>query len=224
MQDFFRFENLYRSLDKHYIRESASIDAGSILVLKGASGSGKSTLLKILARLLKADSGEVFFRGQNWQSISPQEWRARIQYLSQKPLMFPLTVKENFSLAFGIKIIQERIDFDLEQLNKYMMELGLPDTMLGQDARQLSGGEAARVALIRALLLNPEVLLLDEPTAFLDDKNGEKVIRLLDRWIKEDNNNRILIIVSHKDGELKGMDHVSYLHMTGHGKENSIGS
>jgi len=212
MEQFFRFNNLYRrfDIDDRYIMESGSVEPGSILAVRGVSGSGKSTLLKMLARLLTPHDGEVIYRGQHWHSYSPMEWRIRIHYVSQYPVLFDGSLEDNFRMPFAISSVQQKRSFNLEQVHQYMQELQLPPNMLGQEAQTLSGGEAARIALIRALLIEPEILLLDEPTAYLDSDSRMRVVRLLNKWLKE-NSERAIIMVSHKDEDIDELENVSVL-------------
>ena len=83
--------------------------------------------------------------------------------------------------------------------------------MLDQEAKTMSGGEAARIALVRALIIEPEILLLDEPTAFLDQDSRHRVINLINEWVQE--NRRAAIIVSHQEEELQYLEHKIILHM-----------
>jgi len=186
------------------------VEPGSILAVTGASGSGKTTLLRMLARLTKPDSGEIIYRGNTCYSIPPAEWRRRVHYVSQKPIVFDGTLEENFRLPFTINAVKSKKDFSLQTARQYMQELQLPLNTLDQEARTMSGGEIARVALIRALLIEPEVLLLDEPTAYLDPESAISVLRLLNKWVKGDSE-RAVIIVSHKKEDLNYLEDVSIL-------------
>ncbi len=203
---FFRFEMIYRCFetDKKYLKESGQVDPGQILTVTGPSGSGKSTLLKILARLLKPQSGEVFWHDRNWHAFSPTEWRRGIQFVSQKPVVFPGLIKDNFRLPFTLKNQKEKADLSMDQVIEYMERTGLSVRMLTQEAKSMSGGEAARLALVRALIIEPEILLLDEPTAFLDHDSRIKTISLLNEWVKE--KQRAIIVVSHQEDDLKYLD------------------
>lgn len=207
---FFRFEKIYRQFDTNrYLEESAEVEAGSILIVTGPSGSGKSTLLKILARLMKPDSGEVYWHDKNWLAYSPVQWRSEIQFVSQKPIIFPGSIKENLMLPFSLKNNKGK-KVNTELILYYMDKTGLPSQMLSQEAKTLSGGEAARVALIRALITEPDILLLDEPTAFLDNETRIVTLETIDEWVKEQN--RAAIIVSHQEEDLKHLNYQAILH------------
>jgi putative ABC transport system ATP-binding protein len=211
MTQFFQFTNLCRHFEQNgrYIMESGSVEPGHILAIRGPSGAGKSTLLKMLARLIIPESGEIIFRGQSWQTISPMAWRTRVHYVAQKPVMFPGTLEENFRMPFKVSSILNGKGFSRENMLQYMAATDLPLSMLSQEAGTLSGGEAARAALIRALLVEPEILLLDEPTAYLDGDNRAAVIDLLNQWVFTQE--RAIIVVSHKDEDISELDNVSIL-------------
>lgn len=204
MTKLLEFKNISRRFEgsQYQLQVSGCLEVGKILAIRGPSGAGKSTLLKILARLLPPESGEMYYQGKPYQQIAPQDWRREIQYLPQKPVVFEGTVEENFRRPFSLNSNQAMLRYAEEQVILYMERLGLNQALLKQEAGKLSGGEAARAALIRSLLLQPQILLLDEPTAFLDEHNAEQVLQLLQNWLAE-NNRRGLVIVSHKLEELQ---------------------
>lgn len=198
------FQQLSRQFEQgKSICVSGQLINGTILAIRGVSGSGKSTLLKILARLLRPDSGEVFFMGKNWLTFPPQEWRTRVHYVAQKPVLFEGSVADNLCLPFSLKTIQQERSFNIEEANQFLERVLLPLSILSQPAQTLSGGEAARVSLVRALLLEPQVLLLDEPTAYLDSDSSKALMGLLCDWLREDS--RGIIIVSHDPDDLEAL-------------------
>lgn len=215
MHKVLEFNELYRPFDKRsvFVRESGSVESGQILSVKGPSGSGKSTLLRMLARIIRSESGDVYWERKHWQTIAPATWRRSIHYVSQKPVMFAGTVEDNLRQPFSLREIKEHATFSEPLCRQYIEELDLPLELLQQNAPSLSGGEASRVALIRALLLEPAVLLLDEPTAYLDGSNRLQLVNLISRWVIE-KPLRAVIIVSHNDDELGGLDNVSSLYMS----------
>lgn len=209
------FKDLYRSLDNRnlYIRESGSVNAGQVLAVQGPSGSGKSTLLRMLARIVSSEAGDVYWRDKHWYSIAPGTWRGHIHYVSQKPVMFAGTGEDNMRLPFALRALKERASYSPELCQQYMEELELPRELLQQNAQTFSGGEAARIALIRALMIEPEVLLLDEPTAYLDSGSRVKLLNMIGRWV-HDKPERAIIMVSHNDNDLGSLDNVVFMHMT----------
>jgi tungstate transport system ATP-binding protein len=147
--------------------EELTIGEGRIYTLMGANGAGKSTLLNILAFLSPPTSGEIFYSGKrvDWHHGSVEEHRRKVTLLHQSPYLFGGTVYDN--VAFGLKARGIRGEEQQRRVDKALDTAGLPG-FRDRKARELSGGEAQRVAMARALALEPEVLLLDEPLANID--------------------------------------------------------
>ncbi|MBN1432311.1 MAG: ATP-binding cassette domain-containing protein [Methanomicrobiaceae archaeon] len=146
---------------------SFNIDEGELVVLTGPSGSGKSTLLKCLNRLVAPGSGSIMLRGADISSCDPAVVRRYITYVGQIPAMFPGTVAENLSYPFSFKANR---GLGMPDFGEILREVGLSSDYCVKNASRLSGGEQQRVAIARALALSPRILLLDEPTASLDEK------------------------------------------------------
>ena len=138
----------------------------------GPSGSGKSTLLRLLNRLADPDAGTVRFHGEDVRSLDPLELRRRAVLVPQLPAPVPGTVADN--VRFGPSLRQREID-----VARPLELAGLDTGYADREAERLSVGEQQRVMLARALALEPEVLLLDEPTAALDDAAKEAVEQAL---------------------------------------------
>lgn len=193
------------------IRVSGELEAGCILDISGPSGSGKTTLLRILARLKPVENGIVYLKGVPWGDFAPAAWRRRVSYLAQKPVLFDGSVKQNLIKPFELANVKQEVTLNLEQAVEIMEHLYLSGSLLDQDARTLSGGEASRVALVRTLLLNPTVLLLDEPLAALDSKASDAVVDLVSSWLEE-NKDRGVILVSHT-GAFERLPNLRSLHL-----------
>ncbi len=131
-----------------------------ILAVAGPSGSGKSTLLRLLNRLDDPVSGTITLDGRDITEWEPRELRRRVAMIFQAAPIFPGTVFDNFKVALPA--------LDLDRANHVLDHVGMPRELLDRPADQLSGGEAQRMSIARALLTEPLVLLADEPTAALD--------------------------------------------------------
>jgi len=139
---------------------------GRIYLLVGHNGAGKSTLLQLLGLLLSPDRGEIRFAGAAVLGAAPrQRLRRQITLVEQSPFLFDGTVYDN--LAFGLRLRDIRGDLQRHRIASALEAVGLKGFEF-RHARALSGGETRRVALARAMVLRPKVLLLDEPTAGLD--------------------------------------------------------
>ena len=203
MDSLFRFSNITLSFNegKQILSASGAVEEGQILAITGPSGAGKSTLLRILCRLIAPETGEILLQGEDAKFFSPQEWRRRVHYLPQKAALFEGSVERNLQKPFDIVSVSRVMSYDGETALHLLTALGLATEMLQQNAGTLSGGEAARVALIRAILLKPQVLLLDEPTAALDDRSRIQVMCMLRQWLEEAPS-RAIILVSHNQDDL----------------------
>lgn len=159
---------------------SFMLERGEVLAVVGPSGSGKSTLLRLLNRLDEPTSGQILLNGVDMRTIAPRELRRRIGMVMQRAYLFPGTVAEN--VAFGPRQRQQVISSG--EIDALLAHVGL-EGYGSRDALTLSGGEAQRVAITRALANEPEVLLLDEPTSALDEAARHGVEALLESLIRE---------------------------------------
>lgn len=171
---------------------SFTLEAGQTVTVTGASGSGKTTLLRLLVRLDPPDAGVVRLHGQDTAAMDPRALRRRMAYVAQDPEMLPGTVMDN--LRAGPRLFGEEID--PEEARRVLRLLGLEGREEDQ-ARELSAGQRLRVALARALQNRPDVLLLDEPTAKLDDVSRRRVEELLGDLV--DRLDVGLVMVTHDD-------------------------
>lgn len=171
----------FKNQDSHsslFSQVSFSLEASKIYDLVGASGSGKSTLLRACARMYELDEGELLLNGVNSCNISPQQWRKKVCLVPQKTALVPGSIQENLVLSWKLKVHAKEVPPPKEQLKKALSQAGLDDLELDRDISQLSGGQAARISLLRVFLTKPHVLLLDEVDAALDDESSQAVSEL----------------------------------------------
>jgi tungstate transport system ATP-binding protein len=182
--------------------DSLDIQRGETLTVVGPNGSGKSTLLLALARLLKPARGDILYEGMSLKQWNELEYRRRISFVFQAPLLMDLTVEQN--VALGLKFRGTPQAETGVRAGKWMRQLGI-ELLAKRRAGQLSGGEAQRVSLARAFVLEPELLLLDEPFAALDPPTHAKLLEDLSTILKQDQ--RTAVFVTHNLSEAAKVSH-----------------
>lgn len=168
-----------------------SIGRGEVFAVIGPTGAGKTTLLRILDLLEVPGAGEIYFDGKRIPRAGRQrlEIRRRMSFIHQKPQVFNLSVYDN--IACGLKWRREERNKIAQKVDRILEMVGLEGHQ-NRNARTLSGGEAQRVALARSLVLEPEVLLLDEPTANLDPVSTDKIEQLISYVARQHNTTMIM--------------------------------
>lgn len=167
---------------------SFEVNQGDRIVIVGASGSGKTTLLKLLNRLLEPSAGTIQFEGKFYSEIPVLQLRQQILFVAQEPKLFGTLIREALSYPLKLrtcKEIDQRIDEILEQMN-------IPREWLERTEFELSTGERQWIAIARALICQPTVLLLDEPIANLDVDRSEILLRILAQI------NSTVLVVTHQ--------------------------
>lgn len=160
---------------------SLEIKAGEAVALMGGSGSGKSTLARILLRLLSCDSGKIYFQGQDITKATAKDlsiFRRNVQFISQRPESFldpRQTLGSSLREAFNVF----NLPYDEEKIKEMLDLVKLNAELLQRYPHQVSGGEIQRICLVRALLLEPKLLVLDEPTSMLDISVQAQILHLL---------------------------------------------
>jgi tungstate transport system ATP-binding protein len=162
--------------------EQLSIAKGETLAVVGPNGAGKSTLLLALVRLLKPQRGEIQFNSQPTAAESDTAYRRRLSLVMQDPLLFDMSVFEN--VAAGLRFRGLERDEIERRVRLWLERLGV-ENLSKRRAGQLSGGEAQRVSLARALALEPQLLLLDEPFAALDPPTRSRLLDDLGALLQE---------------------------------------
>ena len=206
------FENVTLTFDRSGpVLDGVSfrINAGETLAVVGPSGSGKSTIADLLLRLLDPDSGVVRLDGQDLRKVKLSHLRARVVLVEQEPFMFHTTIAENLRYA-----CPTASDDDLEAaaraagIHEFIRNLPLKyETEVGERGMALSAGERQRIAIARAFLADPAVLVLDEPTASLDPASERQVIAGYEAIMK----NRTTILITHRLELASQADHVVVL-------------
>jgi tungstate transport system ATP-binding protein len=183
---------------------SLKMEGGKIFVLIGVNGAGKTTLLRILAGLEKPDTGKLLFNGQELSSF---ELRQVATLVFQRTIFFSRSVYNN--LAFGLRIRGEKGPEAKQKISDALTSVGLKN-FEKRRAKKTSGGEQQRIALARAFLLEPKILLLDEPTANLDPNSA----RIIEKAImSKKNSNTIIVMATHNLGQAKRLaDTVVHMH------------
>lgn len=155
-----------------------AVHAGEIVDLVGASGAGKSTVLKALARMMPDATGDLSLDGEPATAITPAVWRMRVALVAQRPSVLGDTVIEDVWRPWSLKARSHAKRPDEGQVRSLLDRLGLADVALARESGRLSVGQQARLALARVWLTSPDVLLLDEVDAALDDESAERVSSL----------------------------------------------
>jgi ATP-binding cassette subfamily C protein len=160
---------------------SLVVPAGSFVAIVGASGAGKSTLLDLLAGLREPEAGEVRVDGVPLGSVEPEEWHRRLGYVPQESVLLHESILDNVLLGarhLGASAVGRALGAAGAGELLATLPLGLA-TRVGEGGLRLSGGERRRIALARALVGNPDLLLLDEPTSELDAASSAALSRTL---------------------------------------------
>lgn len=174
-----------------------SIGPNDAIYLKGDNGVGKTTLLKILSGLIKPSSGRIQSPTQNWQhNLFPRLKFKDIIYLHQTPYLFDGSVYQN--VAYGIRFNKESQKDKRAQIINALRMVGL-ETLADEHISVLSGGERQRVAMARAWILKPSILLMDEPSASLDKESIERLVIMAEDLLQR---GASLVITSHQTNAL----------------------
>ena len=187
----FSVDNIsYKTKDFTFKNISFDLNRSSEITIIGKSGLGKSTLLKILCRFIKPIHGNIYYNNRSIYNYNESVYRQKVSYCIQNPTLFGKTVQENLDFPFYIK----NIPIDKNRIYKLLTSLSLDRSIYKRNIKTLSGGERQRIAVIRNILINPDVLLLDEISDGLDNKIKEDMRQLLNQ-IK--NNGTSIISVTH---------------------------
>jgi tungstate transport system ATP-binding protein len=177
-----------------------AVDTGEVLAVIGPNGAGKSTLLRVMGLLEAPTAGSVRFQGEHVSLADGLAIRRRMASVFQDPLLTDATVRDNVALGLRFRgVAAERI---APRVTEWLEQLGIAH-LAERQARTLSGGEAQRAALARALVLEPELLLLDEPFSALDQPTREALIEDMGRILRR--RRATAVLVTHDRGEAQAL-------------------
>lgn len=195
------------------------IQAGEKLAIVGESGCGKTTLVKLLLRLFDFENGDILIGGRNIQSFSPQSLRKQIAYVSQNIVLFSGSIRENLEMGIG-KLPEDELDrvCELCSIKSYIDSLPFRyDTSVGENGDSMSGGQKQRLAIARALLRHPSVLILDEATSHLDSITETAIQKMLSELPAS----MTVIMIAHRLSTIKNSDRIVVMD---HGSIAELGS
>jgi putative ABC transport system ATP-binding protein len=164
-----KFSNIsFKDNNKYILKDiSLGINKGDFVSIVGPSGSGKSTFLKLCSSLISPQEGNIFFKNRNFKEYNPVNLRKKISYCFQIPYLLEDTVLDNLKFPYIVRSEDFNINRAQELFNIFNMDI----SFMKKKVNNLSGGEKQRIALMRNLLFQPDVLLLDEVTSALDKNN-----------------------------------------------------
>jgi len=193
------FENVSFAYGRERVLEGISFTArqGEVVALVGASGAGKSTLVDLIPRFIEPTAGRVLVDGVDAREITLPSLRALTGIVSQDTVLFNDTVRANIAYGAGSKYTQAQIEAAARAANAHEFIAALPegyDTVLGERGTRLSGGQRQRLAIARALLTDPPILILDEATSTLDTESERLVQEAIDRLLA----GRTVFVIAHR--------------------------
>eukprot|EP01095_Lingulamoeba_sp_RSL-Kostka_P012812 TRINITY_DN513_c0_g2_i3.p1 TRINITY_DN513_c0_g2~~TRINITY_DN513_c0_g2_i3.p1 ORF type:complete len:352 (-),score=137.13 TRINITY_DN513_c0_g2_i3:85-1140(-) len=202
------FENVtfkYPTRDINVLKDiSFNIQPGQSVAFVGESGSGKSTCFSLIERFYDVNQGFVKIDGTDIRTLDPRWLHNHISMVSQEPVLFSTTIKENISYAKEDATMDEIIQA-AKDANAYDFIVKLPngfDTQCGERGSSMSGGQKQRIAIARSILASPEILLLDEATSALDTESERLVQQALDKLMV----NRTSLVIAHRLATVKKCD------------------
>ncbi|WP_295885382.1 ATP-binding cassette domain-containing protein [uncultured Anaerococcus sp.] len=173
--------------------DNLNINLGEVTCIIGPSGSGKSTCLRLINKLISPTTGIISLNGENIANINSVEYRRKVPMLSQSPVSFPGSIRDNLLMGRKFQGKNEVSDSDLQNaLDKVSL-----DEPLDKNIENLSGGEQQRVSIARLMLLDSDIFLLDEPSSALDDITEDFVIKSMVNMAKSQN--KTIIYVTHSN-------------------------
>ena len=188
---------------------SLQANLGEMIALVGPSGSGKSTLINLIIGFLRPQSGSISIDGNNLSDFDLRTFRRSISVVPQESVLFEGTVRENITYGLGA-VSDERVTEALSAANASEFVNELPegiDTLVGERGARISGGQKQRLAIARALIRNPRILILDEATSSLDSQSEREIQSALESLMR----NRTTFVVAHRLSTVQKADQILVL-------------
>ena len=200
----------YPGASKPAISEiTMSAKPGEMIALVGPSGSGKSTFINLVTGFLRSQVGEISIDGRNLSEHDLRSYRRFISVVPQESVLFEGTVRDNVTYGLG-SVSDAKLDQALEAANASAFVSELPDgvdTLVGERGARISGGQKQRLAIARALIRNPRILILDEATSALDSQSEQSIQIALDSLMRE----RTTFVVAHRLSTVRKADQILVL-------------
>ncbi|MFD0896131.1 ABC transporter ATP-binding protein [Loigolactobacillus binensis] len=196
----------------------------TVVAFAGPSGGGKSTIFALLERFYQPDTGTIKIGTQNIQDIDLANWRRQIGYVSQDSGVFAGTIRENLQYGLDKTLTDAELwhGLELAYADQFVHDFTAQlDTQIGERGVKLSGGQKQRLAIARAFLRDPKILMLDEATASLDSQSEEKVQRALDQLMV----GRTTLVIAHRLSTIVDADQIYFIEhgaVTGHGTHSEL--
>lgn len=208
------------------VLESVSFTSkpNSVIAFAGPSGGGKSTIFALIERFYQPDSGKIMIDEQNIAEIDLENWRSQIGYVSQNSAIFSGTIRDNLTYGLPGSLSDAKLwrGLALAYADKFVKDFPKQmDTEIGERGIKLSGGQKQRLAIARAFLRDPKILMLDEATASLDSESESKVQQALDKLMV----NRTTLVIAHRLATIVNADQIYFIEhgqVTGHGTHHEL--
>jgi len=192
----------YKVKDKIILNNiNLKINAGSKTTFVGPSGAGKSTLVRLIARMISYTSGSITYKGKEIIDYEPTLYRQKVSYCFQQPTLFGNTVRDNLNFPFVVRKKKP----DQTKIIQALKSVNLSDDFLDKGITELSGGERQRVAMLRNIIFQPDVLIIDEVSAGLDVNNRE----IINHLINTINQKGVTILqITHDEDEINNAQNI----------------
>jgi ATP-binding cassette, subfamily B, bacterial len=212
MRGEIRFENVSFSYGGETILEGIDFVAqpGETIAIVGETGSGKSSLTKLVNRIYDADAGRVLIDGVDVREWNLDALRSRISVIEQEIMLFSRPVAENIGFSLGQSADRARIEAAARDARAHDFIMHLPqgyDTIIGERGVTLSGGQRQRLAIARALLTDPAILILDDATSAIDSATEDEIQRAIHRVLE----GRTTLLITHRLSQIRSADRVLVL-------------